>query len=209
LFTYDLVLHATAASPEKALYLRACLGQGQVQMARFRNYAKQKTDYACKVESGDFHVDKTVAAAPGSTGGTEVALEVTFEPSKLGEQRSMLTVTSPVGGEYTFPLFGTCLPPKPQGPFIIKAGGTTPITFRNVFSSTTPFTFQVDNPLFHLPKQGETIRSKKDHRIVVGFDGNDSGSKSAVMGRLVVSCARSAGGNSCVQWVYYLKGVTP
>jgi hydrocephalus-inducing protein len=68
---------------------------------------------------------------------------------------------------------------------------------------------QVDNPLFHLPKNGESIRSKKDHRIVVGFDGNDSGSKSAVMGRLVVSCARSAGGTSCLQWIYYLKGVTP
>ncbi|XP_070194710.1 hydrocephalus-inducing protein homolog isoform X4 [Littorina saxatilis] len=208
LFTFDLILRATAASPEKAIYLRTSLGQTQVQTARFLNYAKQKTDYACKVDSADFHVDKTVAAAPGSTGGTEVALEVTFEPSKLGEQRGMLTVISPVGGEYVFPLFGTCLPPKPQGPFIVKAGGTTSIVFRNVFSSTTTFTFQVDNPLFNLPKQVETIRTKKDHRIVVGFDGNDSGSKAAVMGRLVVSCARSAGGSASVQWVYYLKGVT-
>ena len=69
--------------------------------------------------------------------------------------------------------------------------------------------FQVDNPLFHLAKQTETIRTKKDHRIVVGFDGNDSGSKATVMGRLVVSCARSAGGSASVQWVYYLKGITP
>ena len=101
-----------------------------------------------QVDSQDFHVDKTVAAAPGSTGGTEVALEVIFEPSRLGEQRAMLTVTSPVGGEYTFPLFGTCQPPKPQGPFIIKAGGTTPIIFRNVFSSTTTFVFQVNTTVF-------------------------------------------------------------
>ncbi|KAK7505819.1 hypothetical protein BaRGS_00003090 [Batillaria attramentaria] len=208
-FTYDLTLHATQASPEKAIYFRTCLGQSQVQTGKFLNYAKQKTDYACKVDNSDFHVDKTVAAAPGSTGGTEVALEVTFEPSKLGEQRALLTVTSAVGGEYTFPLFGTCVPPKPQGPFTVKAGATTPLIFRNVFSNTTAFTFQVDNPLFHLTKQTETIRSKKDHRIVVGFDGNDSGSKAAVMGRLVVSCARSAGGNQSVQWVYYLKGVTP
>lgn len=208
-FTYDLTLHATQASPEKAIYLRTCLGQNQVQMAKFLNYAKAKTDYTCKVDNSDFHVDKTVAAAPGSTGGTEVALEVTFEPSKLGEQRATLTVTSPVGGEYMFPLFGTCMPPKPQGPFTVKAGATTPLTFRNVFSGTTTFTFQVDNPLFHLAKQSESIRSKKDHRIVVGFDGNDSGSKAAVMGRLVVSCARSAGGNQSVQWVYYLKGMTP
>ena len=48
-FTYDLILRATPASPEKAIYLRTCLGQNQVQTARFLNYAKQKTDYACKV----------------------------------------------------------------------------------------------------------------------------------------------------------------
>ncbi|XP_052816168.1 hydrocephalus-inducing protein homolog isoform X2 [Mya arenaria] len=207
-YYYDLNLKATSAGPERALYFRTCIGQSQVQVGKFLNFAKQKTDYACKVDNGDFHVDKTVAAAPGSTGGTEVALDVTFEPSRLGEQRALLVVSSPLGGEYTFPLFGTCIAPKPQGPFIIKSGSTTTITFRNVFSNTTAFTFQVDNPLFHLVKSSENIRSRKDHRIAVGFDGNDSGSKAAVMGKLVVTCARSAGGNSNVQWVYYLKGIT-
>ncbi|XP_035827636.1 hydrocephalus-inducing protein [Aplysia californica] len=209
LYTYDLTLTATPGAPEKAIYFRTGLGSSNMQLAKFLNFAKQRTDYVCKIDNSDFHVDKSVAAAPGSTGGTEVALEVVFEPSKLGEQRAMLSVTSQLGGEYVFPLFGTSTAPKPQGPFIVKAGSTTPIMFRNVFSSTTPFTFQVDNPLFHLTKQGESIRAHKDHRIVVGFDGNDSGSKAAVMGKLIVSCARSAGGNSNVQWVFYLKGVTP
>ncbi|XP_053402100.1 hydrocephalus-inducing protein homolog isoform X11 [Mercenaria mercenaria] len=207
-YYYDLNLKATSAGPERALYFRTCLGQSQVQVAKFLNFAKQKTDYTCKVDNGDFHVDKTVAAAPGSTGGTEVGLDVSFEPSRLGEQRALLVVSSPVGGEYSFPLFGTCIAPKPQGPFIIKSGSTTTITFRNVFSSTTAFTFQVDNPMFHLVKTSENIRSRKDHRISVGFDGNDVGSKAAVMGKLIVTCPRSAGGNSNVQWVYYLKGVT-
>ncbi len=67
----------------------------------------------------------------------------------------------------------------------------------------------MDNPLFHVAKQGESIRSRKDHRIVVGFDGNDSTSKAAVMGKLVVSSAKLAGGATNAQWVYYLKGVTP
>lgn len=71
------------------------------------------------------------------------------------------------------------------------------------------FRLQVDNPLFHITKQGDTIRAHKDHRIVVGFDGNDSGSRAAVMGKLIVSCARSAGGSSNIQWIYYLKGITP
>ena len=92
---------------------------------------------------------------------------------------------------------------------MVKAGNTASITFRNVFPHTTAFVFQVDNPLFHVTKPGENIRSRKDHRIVVGFDGNDSASKAAVMGKLVVSSAKSAGGTSNAQWVYYLKGVTP
>ncbi|CAH1779299.1 unnamed protein product [Owenia fusiformis] len=208
LYSYDLNLKATVAGPERGLYFRTCLGVPQTHVAKFLNFAKQKTDYVCKLDNTDFHVDKTVAAAPGSTSGTEVAVEAVYEPSRLGESRGTLTVQSAVGGEYTFPLFGTCIAPKPQGPFTVKAGGTTSITFRNVFPHTTAFTFQVDNPLFHVTKPAENIRSRKDHRVVVGYDGNDSGSKAAVMGKLVVSCPRSAGGQSNVQWVYYLKGVT-
>jgi hypothetical protein len=78
-----------------------------------------------------------------------------------------------------------------------------------VFAHSTQFVFQVDNPLFHVSKPGETIKPRKEHRIVVGFDGNDSASKAAVMGKLIVSAAKAAGGNTNAQWVYYLKGVTP
>ncbi|KAK3085440.1 hypothetical protein FSP39_003318 [Pinctada imbricata] len=207
-YVYDLSLKATPAGPEKALYFRTCLGQNQIQVAKFLNFAKQaKADYTCKVDNSDFHTEKTVAAAPGSHGGTEVALDVTFEPSKLGEQRAMLTISSPQGGEYVFPLFGTCIPPKPQGPYIVKTGSTTTIPFRNVFHSQTEFLFQVDNPAFHLTKQSENIKHRKEYKIVVGFDGNDSGTKAGVMGKLIVTCTKSVGGSN-VQWVYYLKGVT-
>ena len=48
-YYYDLNLKATSAGPERALYFRTCLGQSQVQVAKFLNFAKQKTDYACKV----------------------------------------------------------------------------------------------------------------------------------------------------------------
>ena len=160
------------------------------------------------MDNTDFHVDRSVAAAPGSASGTEVAVDVSFEPSRLGEQRGNLTVTSIVGGEYVFPLFGMCTPPKPQGPYIIKAGATICIVFRNVFNTNTTFTFQVDNELFHLPKKNESIRSHKDYRVIVGFDGNDSPSKAEVMGKLLISCPRVTGDTTNVQWVYYLKGVT-
>ncbi|XP_064641495.1 hydrocephalus-inducing protein-like isoform X2 [Lineus longissimus] len=209
LYMYDMNLKATLAGPERALYFRVNLGSSQVQSAKFLNFSKVKTDYTCKCENGDFHVDKTIAAAPGSITGTEVAVEVTYEPSRLGESRGSLVISSNTGGEYTVPLFGTCMAPKPQGPYTVKAGGNTSITFRNIFSHTTAFSFQVDNPAFHLVKTGDNIRSRKDHRIVVGFDGTDTGSKSVVMGKLTITCAKSAGGTSSMQWVYYLKGITP
>ena len=88
-------------------------------------------------------MDKSVPAAPGSATGTEVAIEITYEPGKIGETRATLTLSSYLGGDYTFPLFGTCSAPKPQGPFSIRSGTTTPITFRNVFPHSTAFVFQV------------------------------------------------------------------
>ncbi|CAE1301645.1 HYDIN [Acanthosepion pharaonis] len=208
LYLHDVNLKATPAGPERAIYMRTSLGQMVNIVAKFLNFAKQRTDYVCKVDNTDFHVDKSVAAAPGSPSGTEVAVDITFEPSRLGEQRATLTATSYFGGEYVFPLFGMCTTPKPQGPYVIKAGATICIVFRNVFNTNTTFTLQVDNELFHLPKKNESIRPHKDYRVIVGFDGNDSPSKADVMGKLIISCPRVTGDTTNVQWVYYLKGVT-
>lgn len=146
-------------------------------------------------------------AASAASGGSEVSVEVVFEPSRLGESRATLLVSSSIGGEYVFPIFGHCLPPKPQGPHTIKAGGSTQISFKNIFSQMTAFTFHVDNPVFTV-KPGETIRAKKTHSIVVSFDGNQGDSKAVRMGRLFVTCARSAGSSENLVWTFYLKGVT-
>lgn len=161
-----------------------------------------------QIDNNDFHCDKTITAAPGSSGGSEVGFDITFEPSRLGETRGTLTLHSPLGGEYTFPLFGTCIAPKPQGPYTIKAGSTTSIPFRNIFSHTTAFIFQVDNPSFSC-KPGDQIRGKKTHNVIIGYEGNNDGTKAPKMGKLVVTCARSAGGAANVSWTYYLKGITP
>ena len=68
-----------------------------------------------QLDHSDYHVEKSVAAAAGS--GTDVTFDVTFEPSSVGDTRAVLLVSSPSGGDYTFPLTGVCLPPKPQVPF--------------------------------------------------------------------------------------------
>ncbi|XP_043935458.1 hydrocephalus-inducing protein homolog [Protopterus annectens] len=207
-FQYDLSLKALAAGPEKPLYFRSALGGSQTLTAKFISFTRQKVEYSCKIDNPEFHVEKTINAAPGSQGGTEVSVDVAYEPCSLSESRSLLNISSPIGGEYNIPLFGTCTPPKPQGPFVIRAGSSTSIPFKNIFQQTTVFAFQLDNPAF-ATKPSETIRSKKTHNAVVSFEGNPSGSKASVTGKLTISCPRTAGVGQNVTWLYYLKGVTP
>ncbi|MGH0168092.1 UNVERIFIED_CONTAM: hypothetical protein FKN15_053854 [Acipenser sinensis] len=148
IFQYELVLKALPAGLEKPLYFRTTLGSSHAINAKFINFCRVKTEYTCKIDSPDFHLEKTISAAPGSQRGTEVSVEVIFEPSQLGETRGVLSISSPVGGDYTIPLYGSCGPPKAQGPFSIRTGSTASIPFKNIFLQTTAFSFQVDNPAF-------------------------------------------------------------
>lgn len=162
-----------------------------------------------KIDNADFKVDKSIAAAPSQLpSGIEVSFDITFEPSTLADTRANLYLSSLIGGDYVIPLTGTTAPPKPQGPFLVKATTNTNITFKNVFSSTLTFSFAIDNPLFHVSKSTESIKAHQIHKIVVGFDGNDSPNKADVMAKLVVTAPKSAGLANNVQWIYYLKGTT-
>ena len=67
-----------------------------------------------QLEHSDYHVDKSVSAAAAAGSATDVSVDVTFEPSSIGDTRAVLLVSSSLGGDYTFPLTGVCLPPKPQ-----------------------------------------------------------------------------------------------
>lgn len=68
--------------------------------ARLINYSKTKVDYTSKTDNTDFHVEKnTQPATSGGVGGTEVTIEVTFEPSQLGDSRGTLIVSS---GQFLF-----------------------------------------------------------------------------------------------------------
>ncbi|XP_018430800.1 PREDICTED: hydrocephalus-inducing protein homolog, partial [Nanorana parkeri] len=206
MFLYDLLLRATAAVSEKPLYFRAALGSGQTLSAKFTNYTRQKTEYSCKVDNADFHVEKLVMAAPGSQGGSEVSMDVTYEPIQLGESRAVLSISSPLGGDYTIPLFGSALAPKPQGPIQIRSGSNISIPFKNVFLQPTTFSFQTEPPAF-TARACEAVRPKKTHQISVSYEAPPGGSRAPVAGRLVVSCPRATGTSQAIYWVYYLKGV--
>ncbi|XP_062860193.1 hydrocephalus-inducing protein homolog [Trichomycterus rosablanca] len=207
-FHYELLLNALPAPPEKPLYFRAPLGSGQYLNAKFINYSRAKAEYTCKTDGLDFIVEKNITVAAASQVGNEVSVEVYFEPCQLGEVRALLTISSSSGGEYVFPLYGTCTSPKAQGPVVIRAGSSVSIPFKNVFLQTTAFSFQVDNPAFTI-KGVDSIRSKKTHNIVVNFEAPPPGSKSHCTGKLMISSPRTEGHGQNLSWVYYLKGLCP
>lgn len=161
-----------------------------------------------QTDSPDFHTERVISAAPGAQGGTEVSVEVFFEPSHLGETKGILILSSVIGGEYIIPLFGMALPPKPQGPFLIRAGYNMIIPFKNVFLHTVNFSYIVENPAFTV-RAVDSVRSKKINNIAVYFEGNPSGSKTPITTKLIVTCPQGEGNETGIKWVYYLKGITP
>ncbi|NXI70129.1 HYDIN protein, partial [Anseranas semipalmata] len=203
---YELNLKATASKPEKPLYFCTTLGSNQTITTKIMNYNRQKTDYILQTDCTDFQTEKTISMPPACVGGSEVSVEVTYEPCQLGESRATLQLSSPGSGDYSIPLFGLALPPKPQGPFPIKAGCSTSIPFKNIFLQPTAFTYTVENPAFAI-RAPETLRPKKTIFMAVSFEGSPAGSRTPVTSRLVVSCARAAGQGPGVCWVYYLRGL--
>lgn len=131
-----------------------------------------------------------------------MSVEVTYEPYQLGETRATLQLSSLLGGDYSIPLFGLALPPTPQGPFSIKAGGTASIPFKNVFLQPMAFQYTVEHPAFTV-RAPESLRPKKNIIITVSFEGGVAPDGGPVSSKMVVSCPGAVG----VCWVYYLRGL--
>lgn len=91
--------------PEKSLEFSVPLGGREARTFRFRHLLDDKTDYKVSFASGSargaYEAPATVAAPPAPPGGAgvEVAVEVAFEPSSLGDgARDTLVVSSATGG---------------------------------------------------------------------------------------------------------------
>ncbi|KAJ3023439.1 hypothetical protein HKX48_003133 [Thoreauomyces humboldtii] len=167
-YQYDLKLIANAAGSERSLHYKVGLGGNRTQTFRFLSFAKAKTEYVCKLDSPDFSVEKTVMAPAATNSGVEVSLDVTCEPSRLGDARTQLVVSSATGGDFVCPLFGHSIAPRPQGPIAIKAGSRSILPFRIVFNSSAAFNFTADNPSFSV-KRSETIGAKKTTEISITY----------------------------------------
>lgn len=117
-YNYELKLNALPASSEPVQVFKTSLGHQQVVSVKFNHIGRSKTDYQCKIDSSDWLCERVVTASAATGGvGTETFLDVVYEPTKFGQHEGTLIISSQTGGEYIVPLKGTCLKPKPQGPY--------------------------------------------------------------------------------------------
>ena len=204
-FAYDLRLKTLPLGDAKALRFKECLGGAQTLRFRFVNFLRRAETYKLTLAGGagsDFEVEPSVAApAAESSAGVEVAVDVTYEPSKMGESADTLTVSSAEGGEFVCQLVGVAAPPRPQGPISLSAGGTAQVTFKNVFTSNGDFFFVAEPSSFTVAKPKETVTSKKSTQIAVTFKPADQSADAT--GKLTVS------GPDGFMQVYYLSGQIP
>ncbi|OAF68932.1 hypothetical protein A3Q56_03305 [Intoshia linei] len=197
-YPYELELTATEAQYESPVNFRTVLGSHVTRNFTFFNYARQKTEYICKMDNTDFIVERSIAAAAGSgPGGTEINFDVTFEPSKLGPSTAILKASSGAGGVYKWSLHAIADSPKAQGPLTFKSGQTINLTFKNVFFQPTTFEFNIDSPHFHLARKSDTVRPRRDCRIPISYEEpnvqesneNKTKDKFQKLGKLIVSCS--------------------
>jgi len=202
-FQYDLVLNATPHGPLPVETFSACLGETITHNFTFTNYSTQRGDYQISIDNPAFTAPSSISTAPSGK-PKEESFEVTYEPSTLGSVKATMKITSKVGGTYVCPLFGECALPRPSGPYVLKAGYSTKIPFKNVFDEQTDFAYTIDNPAFSLLKPKDTCKTKESKDVVVKYVDE---SKEGVVrsARLVVQVA--SGPHIGTSWIYYISGV--
>ncbi|XP_049961272.1 hydrocephalus-inducing protein-like [Schistocerca serialis cubense] len=201
-FPYELLLTAIPALPERPMNLNCTLGCNVTALASIENKASVKASFNCEIDNSDFKVEKVVTLESGERRDVPIV----FEPTSLGTVSATLAITSPVAGNFSFPIIGKCGFPKPQGPFILTPGGSVNINFKNIFRVTKKFSVTVNLPVFTVKKTADTVQPKKELAIKVTLAA--AGKKTMtfpIYGKLVVSCDDMEMKN--IQWTYFLKGV--
>lgn len=199
-YAYDLKLQGSNAGLERSIAFNVPLGTKETKAFRFMHFHQDKCEYTCKFLGSDklgFESEPSVVAHSAGPEGIEVEVEITYEPTMIGENfRDTLVVSSPQGGEYRCPVVGRCVNPKPVGPFVVK--GSAQVPFKNVMGSEVTYQFSCDNPAFKV-KETESIPSKRTVQIPISYTASDEHAKTS---KLVISCAESEG----TKWCFYLQG---
>ena len=194
-FVYQLKLQSSAAGADRSMQFKSAIGLAQTLTFRFLNFLPADCAYECSCDNAMFSVPASVSAAPATPPeGTEVEVEVTFDPDVIGECNAKLLVTSETGGSYTCILNGHGLAPRPQGPFEVQ--GSYTIDFKNPFSDAKSFTVAVDNVAFSTVESLPDVPGRSSAPISVSY----AGGAGAVQAKLTVVC------EGFPPWLYYLKG---
>jgi len=205
-FKYKLKLKASAAGLERVLNFKGALGDTFQREFRFMNFAQTSTTFQCSVTNpAAFAVPPTlqVDASPDGWTGTQGVLEVSYEPSALGQVTDVLTLKSAEAGEYSCKLFGHCTEPQPQGPFSVPKGGTYDLKFKNVFTEAKQFSFFVDNPQFSIGSASANVGPRAEQSISVRYNGADLKPGDKRDGKVLVTCPSMP---NIPAWVFYLHG---
>ena len=149
------------------MVFKAPLGTDLVQKFKFPHFLKKQTPYTIKVErfgpsqstggakdkaapnQVDFIPETQTVNVPAadSYDGIEQEINIRYEPSKLGESRAILIISSPEGGEHQCLLQGQASPPISKGPIKVGSKGQV-VEFKNPFFEAAEFAIRIDNPSF-------------------------------------------------------------
>jgi len=204
-YPYTVSYDAKPAGLEKAPVFKAPLGQETVQTFKFMHYSKKPAVYAARIEAapghkspaGDFVVEtKEIKAPAAGDDPVEVSVDIRFQPSQLGEIRTLLVLSSPDGGDYKALLVGYTQPPQPQGPVVMQGAKPGEVEFTNPFQDAVEFTIQVDNPCFTVGSRTIRIDGKKASKIVISFK-----SDKKQRGCLIINAPQVS-----TPWKYFLEG---
>ena len=167
-FPYKIKLIGTPSTSQRSMAFKTPLGTDLVQKFKFTHFLKKATPYTVRIEKlgqtqtavvggkekssstqSDFIPEnQTVTVPPAdSYEGVDQEIGIRYEPSKLGESRATLIISSPEGGEYQCLLVGQASPPISKGPIKVSSKGTV-VEFKNPFFEQAEFAIRIDNPSF-------------------------------------------------------------
>ncbi|CAH2004217.1 unnamed protein product [Acanthoscelides obtectus] len=203
MFIYSLNVKANPPLVEKVVRFETELGEKSFASVSLRNNFMVPVELNGKFENPAFLLESSTATLPGEEGRYVFC----FEPFELGITKCKAVLSSPMTGDFIYPLTGECTPPKPKGPYTIRSGGMIAVNFTNPFLETKEFHFTCDNKDFLLRNNEEEIRGRKSTNIIVTFVSSRLEHTSLACpstAKMTVKCLDPELHH--ITWLYYLQG---
>ncbi|KPJ06426.1 Hydrocephalus-inducing protein-like [Papilio machaon] len=197
-YMYKVTLICLPAK-EKNLEFTTSIGSSVPLRLRVQNKTDLKTEFNITVSHPSIIIDEKYALGPFEKG----KVQAWFEPIEIGCQDCRVSLNSPTAGEFVYNIKGIGTKPKPQGPYLVKRGDFTTITFKNVFMDTRTFKFSVDQEEFYLKSVYETVKPKKELYLPVYLI--QTPDDEVPTGCLTIETHEPS--EPKVQWTFFLQGV--